>query len=104
MRKIICGLMALTLLPTSALAAGKDDPVLTKVMIDQFEVRSTEGPDPWVLEAQAWIGQDLNKFWVKTEVEYVDGETEEAEIQALYSRAIAPYWDLQVGWRHDARP
>ncbi|MCB1727488.1 MAG: copper resistance protein B, partial [Gammaproteobacteria bacterium] len=24
--------------------------------------------------------------------------------QALYSRAIAPYWDLQVGWRHDIRP
>lgn len=104
MRKVICGLMALTLLPTSALAASKDDPILTKVMIDQLEVRSTDGPDPWVLEAQGWIGQDLNKFWLKTEVEYVDGETEEAEIQALYSRAIVPYWDLQLGWRHDARP
>jgi copper resistance protein B len=59
---------------------------------------------PRVLKAQAWIGQDLNKLWLKADVEYVDGETEEAEIQALYSRAIAPYWDFQVGWRHDALP
>ena len=104
MRKVICGLMALGLMPASALAASKDDPVLAKVMIDQLEVRSTDGPDPWVLDAQAWIGQDLNKVWFKTEVEKVGSETEEAEVQALYSRAIAPNWDFQVGWRHDFKP
>ena len=64
----------------------------------------TDGPDPWVLDAQAWIGQDLNKLWLKIEAENVDGHTTEAETQVLYSRAIAPYWDLQVGWRHDIRP
>ncbi len=26
------------------------------------------------------------------------------ELQALYSRAIAPFWDLQLGWRRDVRP
>ena len=104
MTKVICGVMALALLPTSALAASKDDPVLAKVMIDQLEVRSTDGPDPWVLDAQAWIGRDLDKLWFKTEVEKVGNETEEAELQALYSRAIAPYWDFQVGWRHDFKP
>jgi copper resistance protein B len=95
---------ALLLVPTFTQAAGKDDPVLAKVMIDQLEVRATDGPDPWVLDAQMWIGQDLNKLWLKTEVEQLDGQTEEAEVQALYSRAIASYWDLQVGWRHDIRP
>ena len=25
-------------------------------------------------------------------------------MQLLYSRAIAPYWDLQLGWRRDIRP
>lgn len=104
MRKILSGLMAALLVPGLGTAASKDDPVLAKVMIDQLEVRSTDGPDPWVLDAQAWIGQDLNKLWFKTEVEKVGSETEEAEVQALYSRAIAPYWDLQVGWRHDFKP
>jgi copper resistance protein B len=92
------------LMPGLVAAASKDDPILTKVLIDQLEMRVTDGPNPWVLDAQAWIGRDLNKLWFKTEVEVVDGNTEEAEIQALYSRAIAPYWDLQAGWRRDIRP
>jgi len=25
-------------------------------------------------------------------------------VQALYSRSIAPYWDVQVGWRRDNKP
>lgn len=104
MKKAICGLVAVLMLPGLTHSAGGDDPVLTKAMIDQFEVRATDGPDPWVLDAQAWVGRDLHKFWLKVEGEYLEGTTTEAEIQALYSRAIAPYWDLQVGWRHDIRP
>jgi len=86
------------------LAMVEDDPVITKVMIDQLETRITDGKDPLVLEADAWIGKDLNKFWFKTDVERVDNQTEELELQALYSRAIAPFWDAQIGWRHDAKP
>lgn len=86
------------------LAGGKDDPVLTKVMIDQFELRHTEGSDPWVLDGNIWIGKDLQKFWLKAEIERSDSETEEAELQALYSHAIAPYWDVQFGVRHDFQP
>ncbi|MEW8024992.1 MAG: copper resistance protein B [Candidatus Thiodiazotropha sp.] len=85
-------------------AGGKDDPLISKVMIDQLETRITDGPNPLVLEAEAWAGYDLHKFWFKTDVERVDGETEEAEVQLLYSRAIAPFWDFQVGWRRDIRP
>ena len=86
------------------LADGKDDPLLTKVLIDRFEKRNTDGSDPWVLEGQAWIGKDLQKLWIKAEVEKVNSETEEAELQALYSHAIAPYWDLQFGLRQDFQP
>jgi copper resistance protein B len=85
-------------------AGGKDDPLVYKVMIEQLETRITDGPNPLVLEADAWVGYDLNKFWFKTDVERVDGETEEAEVQLLYSRAIAPFWDFQAGWRRDIKP
>ena len=104
MKKILIGLAVACVIPGLSAAARKDDPILTKVMIDRLELRSTDGPDPWVLDAQAWVGRDLNKIWFKTEVEKVGGETEEAQLQALYSRAIAPYWDVQVGWRHDFKP
>lgn len=87
-----------------ALAAGADDPTLTKVMIDQFEYRSTDGPDPLILEGEAWIGRDLHKAWFKVDAERVENKLEELQVQALYSRAIAPFWDLQLGLRYDARP
>ena len=61
-------------------AAGMiDDPLLTKVMIDQLEVRSSDGDTENVWEAEMWIGKDLNKLWIKTEGEISDGKTEEAE-------------------------
>lgn len=83
----------------------EDDPTLTKVMIDQLEVRQAdEGENPIVLEAEAWVGKDLNKLWLKTDIEKVGSELEEAELQLLYSRAIAPYWDLQTGIRKDFKP
>lgn len=88
----------------SVFAAGADDPLLYKVMIDKLEVRNTDGSNPLVLDADAWVGYDLNKLWLKTEVEYVDDGAEEAEIQFLYSRALAPFWDFQVGWRRDIKP
>jgi copper resistance protein B len=86
-------------------AAGmEDDPLLTKVMIDKLEWRAAQGPDPLVWDAQGWIGKDLNKLWLKTEGEAVDSTARGAELQALYDRAVAPFWDLQAGWRHDFRP
>ena len=88
----------------SALAGGKDDPLLGKVIIDQLEVRDAGENSPVVLAAQGWVGKDLQKLWLKTAVERVAGGTEEVELQALYSQAIAPFWDIQVGVRQDFQP
>jgi copper resistance protein B len=101
--KIILALVG-CVLSSSLYAMGEDDPLVTKVMIDQLETRITDGDDPLVLEAQAWIGYDLNKFVIKADVEQVKGVTEELELQALYSRAISPFWDLQIGVRQDQKP
>jgi len=90
---------------TAALAAMEDDPVLAMVMIGQLEMRDASGDNPLVWDdVQAWVGRDLNKLWLKSEGEYVNDRLEELEIQLLYSRAVAPYWDFQVGWRGDIRP
>lgn len=103
--QVSLGLLTLILAYSGQTIAHEgDDPLLTRVMIDQLEWRNADEADPYVLEAQGWIGKDQNKLWIKVDVERVDGETEEAEIQALYSRAIAPFWDLQVGVRQDLKP
>jgi len=75
------------------------------VSIDRLEVQAGQGADAYVWEANAWIGSDLHKFWVKTEGEGEFSESlDDAEVQALYSRAIGPWFDLQSGVRYDYRP
>lgn len=106
-RELCLSAFAISLLLGSAnpvLAGSKDDPLLTKVLIDQLEVRDADGANPWVLAGQTWVGKDLQKLWFKAEMERADGETEEAELQALYSQAIAPFWDVQFGVRQDFQP
>jgi len=106
MKKLNTLFMATFLLGAASQAAamGEDDPVLFMAKLDQLEVRKADGKDPIVAEGHIWIGKDLNKFWFKFDVEKVGAELEELETQALYSRAIAPFWDLQVGWRRDHKP
>jgi copper resistance protein B len=99
------GLLAAALMTSgqSVFAGAKDDPLLFMVTIDQLETRSGD-EDPNVLEAQAWLGYDLNKLWLKTEIERVDGTNESAELQLLYGRAISPFWDFQIGVKRDFDP
>lgn len=93
------------IVPGLTFAGGmNDDPLLTMIVVDQLEIRAADGSDPLVWDAEGWIGKDLHKFWIKTEGEYLDGRVEEMELQALYSRAVAPFWDVQLGWRRDIRP
>jgi len=97
--------VALLLIPIHAAQAMEgDDPLLIMGKIDQLEWRSTDGPDPVVFEGEGWVGHDLHKLWFKGDYERRDGATEDGEVQALYSRGIATYWDAQVGIREDFRP
>ena len=76
------------------------------VLIDRFEAQSRNGADSLVLDGQYWYGGDINKLWFKAEAEVnlANGKFEDAELQALWSRAISPFWDLQAGVRHDFEP
>ncbi len=96
-------LIALLITTTFAQAAVNDDPLLSKYMLDQFEADSQENKTgAW--SGQAWFGYDLKKITLKTEGEFEDGKIEDAELQALYSQAVAPNWDVQVGFKKDFKP
>lgn len=76
-----------------------------KFMIDRLETRIKDGDDVYLWEGQAWYGGDYNKIWLKTEGEGLfNGALETGEIQALWSRAIRPFWDFQAGFRYDFAP
>ena len=75
------------------------------VLFNLAEVQVRNGADSYRWDAEAWFGGDLNRFVVKSEGRgEFGGETGEAEVQALYSRAIGPYFNLQGGVRYDLRP
>ena len=75
------------------------------VLLDRLEYRAIEGEDGYAWDAEAWYGGDYNRLWLKTEGEGEFGEgAESAEVQALYSRAINPWFNLQTGVRYDFRP
>ncbi|RVU81573.1 copper resistance protein B [Leucothrix sargassi] len=83
----------------------EDDPTLSKLMIHALEYQYIDSDnDALTLDAEAWVGKDINKLWLKTDIEVTDGEVEEAELQVLYNRAIDPYWDFQIGVRKDFEP
>lgn len=78
---------------------------LSKFLLDRLETRIHDGKEGYAWDAQFWTGSDLDKLWLKSEGEGSFGETaERAEVQALWSHAIDPWFDLQLGLRHDFRP
>lgn len=77
------------------------------VMIERLEARlaGDGGADAFLWDAQGFYGGDINRFVIKTEGEgELGGDLENAEAQALYSRAIGPFFDLQAGVRVDDAP
>lgn len=77
----------------------------SQFMLDRLEYRMGKGADGYHWEGEGWIGGDINRFAFKTEGEGAfGGPLERAEVQALYSRAIDPWFNLEAGVRHDIRP
>ena len=100
--KIIISLMLCFSMQVYA-SGVEDDPIVSKVM-GEVESRQANGADPKAWKVNAWIGKDLEKLWIKSEGERLNGKTSEAELQVLYSKAVTPFWDLQYGIKKDFQP
>ncbi len=48
-----------------------------------------------------WIGGDINRLWVKGEKKIFGDYDKKGELEGLYGRNIAQFWDAQIGIRHD---
>jgi len=46
-------------------------------------------------------GRDHDRLVLKAEGEVVDSQLEASSTEVLWSHAVAPYWDAQLGLRHD---
>lgn len=69
---------------------------------DRLETQVREGRDAYLWDIQGYYGGPTSRLWFKNEGEGEFGESpEDAEVQALWSKAIRPFWDVQAGIRHD---
>ena len=88
--------------PLSAQVADKT--IHTFVLFDQLEQRDIRGAHPVAWDMIGWVGGDFNRFWFKSSGAHATrGGGAEAELEALYGRLVAPFWDLQIGARVDTR-
>lgn len=76
----------------------------TLVLIDRLEAFDVDGESGVEWEAEAWIGTDRHKLWLRSEGERVGEDLEDADLEVLYGRAVAPWWDVVAGVRHHFEP
>ncbi|MBI1198890.1 MAG: copper resistance protein B [Phenylobacterium sp.] len=74
----------------------------SRVMIETAEYRPSGDGYRW--RGRASFGGDIDRFQLKTEGEGERGDLEKAEIQALYSHAIGPNFEVVAGVRQDFQP
>jgi copper resistance protein B len=70
-----------------------------------IEYQARKGRDGYEWNSEAWYGGDINRLWLKSEGDGTFGRSvDRAEVEALYSKAIDPYFNLQGGVRYDFKP
>lgn len=79
------------------------DKTIGYLLFDRLEAWNDDG-DGQAWEAQGWLGNDRHKLWLRSEGEREDGRTSHADVEVLYGRPIARWWDLVAGVRHDIAP
>lgn len=82
-----------------------DNQTFVFMQADRLEAGFNDGEKAYTWDVQGWAGKDYHKLWFKSEGEGLfNGSLESMEVQALYSRLLSPFWDLQLGARYDIRP
>lgn len=80
------------------------DGVFSYLLFDRIEVWDADSGTGQAWEAQGWIGTDMHRLWVRSEGEREAGHTKSADVEVLYGRPVARWWDLVAGVRHDTAP
>jgi copper resistance protein B len=77
----------------------------SQIMFNLAEAQFRNGRDGFEWDAEGWYGGDIDRLWLKSEGNGTFGRSvEKAEVQALYSRAVGPYFNFQGGLRYDFKP
>jgi copper resistance protein B len=104
---LACALSASLACAQEMAAPVEDSPIRSYFLFDQFEYSTTRYASGNTREealrfnTAGWIGGDYDRLWLYTEgVKPKNGKLEGVDVQILYGRLVAPFWDLQAGLRY----
>ena len=98
------GLLAALQLPQALAQTTPQDGLDYEFLAERLEWQDADEGNALHWDLNGWIGGEVDRFELRSEGERVDGHTEEAELQALWSHAIAPRWSTVAGARQDFKP
>ncbi len=78
-----------------------EDPFNRAVLFDKLEVHQ---PDGLRWDVSMWAGHAFDRLTVRSEGERTEGTTEHAEVQLLWTHAVARWWEVVAGARADFEP
>lgn len=87
--------------PELAAHAAHDQAIHSYWLLDRLETWDADARTGLGWEALGWIGTDRNRVWLRSEGERVGSRIESADIELLYGRSVARWWDVVAGVRHD---
>ncbi|MES2858634.1 MAG: copper resistance protein B [Pseudomonadota bacterium] len=70
-------------------------------LLDRLEVSDADDGTALGWEATAWVGGDIQRLWLRSEGEAVDGRVEHGDVEVLYGRGVRAWWDVLAGVRQD---
>jgi copper resistance protein B len=76
----------------------------SKIMLNVAEYLPDSNGDGYRWAGQAWFGGDIHRLVLRSEGEGRSDGLDSADVQALYSRAVSRYTDVQFGIRQDIQP
>ena len=79
-----------------------DNAASSRLLFDKFGgSRNRDGQNALEWDDRFWWGTATDRLVVKSEGERESGGGSDAKVEAFWSRAISPFWDLQLGARRD---
>jgi len=81
-----------------------DDADWHTLLVDRLEVTRSNERTSGAYDITGRFGGDYDRLVVKAEGEMAGQRIEESRTEALWSHAVAPFWDAQLGLRHDTGP
>ena len=90
--------------PPAHAHAAHDNAIHHYLLLDRLERTDGEHSNGQQWQLQGWLGTDEHRVWLRSEGERSDGHTESANVELLYGRPIARWWDALAGVRYDVHP